>query len=123
MSVKRILLVEDDLMLLELLKIGIESEGLQVLTANNGEDAIRLVQNQSPAMIVLDLMMPVMDGIRFVRWLRVEEGNQIPVLVMSSLARDEMASELLAYGVNKVLCKPVDLATFLGAVNSLLQEA
>ena len=83
----RILVVDDDPSILELLSIVLEMAGYEVLTAGDGAQAVSLLQNLVPEslvdVIMVDLMMPVMDGLRFMRWLRAEQKSTVPVLVLT----------------------------------------
>jgi DNA-binding response OmpR family regulator len=98
----------------------LELDGHQVTVASNGREAMRLIDQHAFELIVLDLVMPVMDGVCFIRWLREEKASTIPVLIMSGVARDGMVEELKNSGASDVVCKPIDTATFLAQVHRLL---
>ena len=76
---KRILLVDNDEMMLDLLKISLKNSGYKLLAANDGQQAMQAVQEQLPDLIILELMLPVIDGLRFLRWLRNEQQSALPV--------------------------------------------
>ncbi|UCE76857.1 MAG: response regulator [Gammaproteobacteria bacterium] len=117
----KILLVDDDPALQELISISLELNGQQVLVASNGSEAMSLVDAQAPDLIILDLVMPVMDGVCFIRWLRQERASAVPVLIMTGVARPGMVEELKSSGATEVVRKPIDVTTFLDKVNQLLQ--
>jgi len=117
---KTILLVDDDRALRELMKMSLEVEGHDTVIAENGKRAVTLVDQQKFDLIILDLVMPLMDGICFIRWLRQEKHSETPVLIMSGAVRDGMDDELRSNGATDVLRKPVDLETLLQQVNKLL---
>ncbi|MEN6434521.1 MAG: response regulator, partial [Anaerolineaceae bacterium] len=80
-----ILIVDDDLKLLKMLQRTMTYENMHVLTATNGQDALQLVKTRKPDLIILDWMMPRMDGMTVIRRLREEEDN---TLVLMLTARD-----------------------------------
>ena len=116
----KVLLVDDDRALQELIKMSLEIEGHEVTVASNGKLAMADIEASPFDLIILDLIMPVMDGVCFIRWLRKERGNEVPVLIMSGASRDGMAQELKSNGATEVVRKPVDITTLLGQVNDLL---
>lgn len=119
-SMKRILLVDDDPALQEIFSIGLEAEGFKVTLAEDGRKAQEIVKQEKFDLIVLDLLMPVMDGLRFTRWLRDEEKMSTPVVILSSMVSQQNKDELLALGAVDALSKPIGLDAFLEKVNSLI---
>ena len=115
-----VLCVDDDAALQELIRMTLELDGHQVTVASNGREAMRLIDELAFDLIVLDLVMPVMDGVCFIRWLRDERASTTPVLIMSGVARDGMIDELKKSGASDVVCKPIDTAAFLAQVHRLL---
>ncbi len=110
-----ILVVEDDADCRALLTTMLECEGERVITAANGADGIRLAKSHQPFLILLDLMMPVMDGEGFRRTqLADPDIRQIPVCVTS--ARHDASA--IAKRLEAVACvdKPIDIATMMGIV-------
>jgi CheY-like chemotaxis protein len=82
---KRILVVDDDLPILSFVTIALEAEGYQVESAVNGQDALNRVQQRAPHAVVLDLMMPVLDGWQLITALRADPTtSQIPIIVLSA---------------------------------------
>jgi CheY-like chemotaxis protein len=117
----KVLLVDDDRALQELISMSLELNGQRVIVASNGAEAMPLVDAQAPDLIILDLVMPVMDGVCFIRWLRQEQASDVPVLIMTGVDRPGMAEEMKSSGATEVVCKPIDVPTFLATVNQLLQ--
>lgn len=111
-----ILVVDDDPAILTTLAEFLDMEGYQVATATNGREALGLVEDMDPALVLLDMRMPVLDGWGFARVLR-ERGRRLPILVMTA-ARDARvwAEEIDAAGY---LAKPFDLTELLSAVERL----
>ena len=75
MSTKKILLVEDDLMLLYLLNFRLKKEGYHVVTANNGKDAISKIKSDSPDLVISDIMMPFVSGLELTAFIKNEYQN------------------------------------------------
>ncbi|MDP9373053.1 MAG: response regulator [Chloroflexota bacterium] len=111
-----ILVVDDDPAILATVVDILELEGYHVITATNGAEALRLIERESPALVLLDMRMPVLDGWGVARELR-GRGIAVPVLVMTA-ARDarHWASEV---GADGYLAKPFDLLDLLDAVERL----
>jgi CheY-like chemotaxis protein len=87
-----ILIVEDDEAVQDVMKKAIESAGVEVLIAENGQVALDLLKDNWPDMILLDLMMPVMDGFEFINHFReLEDAENVPVIVVT--AKDLTAQE------------------------------
>jgi two-component system, chemotaxis family, chemotaxis protein CheY len=121
-SSKRVLVVDDDDAIRLTVADALQDEGYQVMTATNGREALAQIESGPPDAIVLDLMMPIMDGWGFLEACRARELCQgIPVLVMSAYRRlTETAPELK---VRACIAKPFELDVLLGAVERLLQHA
>lgn len=117
---KKILLVDDDPSLQELIQMSLELGGFEVVVAADGKHAMNEIEAGTFDLIILDLMMPVMDGVCFVRWLRGEKQDATPVLVMSGAVQQGMVEELKSIGVTAVVSKPIDIRGFLLQVNRLL---
>ncbi len=117
MTIKgRILVVEDDDKLARLLRRALSDAGVRTDTAGTGEEAIRLVTSTSYAALVVDVMLPGIDGLETCRRLR-RGGLRCPVLVMS--AREIDRSALVASGVDAFLQKPFPLSGLTARLNQL----
>jgi CheY-like chemotaxis protein len=103
-----ILIVEDDPDILSSLAEAIREEGFEVETAANGYQALTRMESQMPQLIFLDLMMPLMDGWKFMEVARQRFGDQIPPVVLLS-AVHHLADEAERLGVKAFLPKPFDL--------------
>lgn len=104
----RVLLVDDDELLSELLEMHLELAGYEVDRAGEGAEALKRLAGADYAAVILDLIMPVMDGMRFMRLLNERSERPPPVIVLSALERAETKEGLLASGVRAVVRKPVD---------------
>ena len=120
-SPKTVLLIDDDELLSQLISITLEMESISTVTAHNGHDALALLQTLTPSMILLDMMMPEMDGLSFLQSLRKHEKfAQIPVLVMSALDRPDVQDQVFLAGGAGFLHKPVQIPVLLEEVKKLL---
>src|SRR5580700_8413205 len=110
MSKERILVVDDQPINVQLLKRKLERGGLEVSTANNGLEALEQVKAHKPDLILLDLMMPDMDGIEVCQRLQASSDNRsIPVIFVTARTTKESKLEGLAVGAVDYITKPIDL--------------
>ena len=120
---RQILLVEDDLYASETLKFALEAKGHKVALATNGRDALNMVNNEVPQLIILDIMMPKMDGYHFCRLLKFDARFQhIPVIIVSSKIQEADKKLGLACGGNEYITKPYDLNMLINTVEKYLDN-
>ena len=104
----KILVVDDEEDLRLLLTDSLRREGFQVAAASSGREALALVEQEPPDLIILDLVMPEMDGIETLRRLR-ERGVTAKVLVLTAYGTAQQTREAMALGVREFIGKPFDL--------------
>ena len=119
---KRILVVEDNADLAFGLRNNLEIEGYEVEVAEDGEAGLARARESDPDLVVLDLMLPRMDGFRVLKSLRAE-GSEVPVLILT--ARGEEADKVLGFrlGADDYVTKPFGVLELLGRVGALLRRA
>jgi two-component system alkaline phosphatase synthesis response regulator PhoP len=120
----KVLLVDDEQDIIDLLKYNLEREGYLVTTALNGRDAIKQAKQQRPDLIVLDIMMPGMDGVEVCNQLRqIPEFKQTLITFLS--ARGEDYSQIAGFeaGADDFITKPVRPKVFLSKVKALLKRS
>jgi len=122
-NTKRILLVDNDELMLDVLKIALKGSGYKLLAARDGQQAIQAVQEHTPDLIILELMLPVMDGVRFLRWLRNEQQSALPVMVLTALDRPGIYDEVTGLGVAELVYKPIGRTELLRRVRKLVRTA
>jgi CheY-like chemotaxis protein len=119
-----ILIVEDVPNVLELLEVTLRFKGYAVNTARNGEEALESIEKQRPALIVTDILMPIMDGYAFVQKLRLNpETRAIPVVFLSATyVTPEDKDFALSLGAARFMEKPIDTEDFLLTVAELVLQ-
>jgi DNA-binding response OmpR family regulator len=116
MSQGRILIVDDDPRLLHIVAMYLGIEGYDVVTAENGEDGLREIEAHRPDLVILDIMMPGMDGVEACRRIRADpETQNLPVVMFSALSSDDDIERARLAGANHLITKPFNLVG-LGSV-------
>ena len=104
---KKVLIADDEQQLALALKIRLQSHGYQVVTANDGQQALELAMREKPDLVILDILMPVMDGYSCLRELNTRFGRgKIPVIILT--ARDRMKDLFELEGIEDYVIKPFD---------------
>jgi two-component system alkaline phosphatase synthesis response regulator PhoP len=118
-----LLLVDDEPDILEFLSYNLKKEGFKVFTANNGEEAIRMVQQLSPSLILLDVMMPKMDGIETCQVIR-KDLNIVQPIIAFLTSRAEDYSQIAGFeaGADDYITKPIRPRLLISKVESLLRR-
>lgn len=106
----KVLVIDDDAAFRELLTIALEGSGYAIASAENGANGLNLASRFAPDVILLDLIMPVMDGMRFLRSLRTEIASNVPVIVLTCDGRRSVSVDAVVAGATEVLVKPVALS-------------
>jgi DNA-binding response OmpR family regulator len=121
---KKVLIVEDDEVLSRALSIKLTKGGFTVKIAKNGRDGLSLFKKFGPQLILLDIIMPVMDGLAMLKELRQDRaGKKVPVIVLTNLSEAEKTAEALEQGVHEYLVKTDwKLDDILKLVNSRLNK-
>ena len=117
----KVLVVDDDIKLLKMHKRTLVFENLDVLTATNGREALEVVQQEAPDLLIVDWMMPEMDGLELIQHLR-DANNRMPILMLT--ARDAVENRVfgLESGADDYLVKPFAPAELVARVHALLRR-
>lgn len=118
----QIMVVDDDKNTRLFLKAVLESENYTVLTAENGEDALALMDTNHVDLVVLDIMMPKMDGYEFTQALR-ESNNNLPILMVSAKQLPSDKKHGFMVGTDDYMTKPIDEEEMLWRIKALLRRA
>jgi DNA-binding response OmpR family regulator len=119
----RVLVVDDEADLVRILQFGLQAIGYQVETASDGQEALKKAREQKPDIILLDLMLPKLDGYKVCRLLKFDERyKNIPIIILS--ARTQEGDQLLAMemGANRFVTKPYDFSEVLSHIEALLKS-
>ena len=118
MNGRKILLVDDDPAIRAFTSLTLEAEGFEVVTAADGAEGLRLVRDEAPEAILLDMMMPVVDGWDFLqRWREDATYQPVPVIIVTASGQHLRTDEL---GVQAIFTKPFDLDRLIRKLTSLL---
>jgi DNA-binding response OmpR family regulator len=105
----RVLVVDDDPVILELLVLNLELEGHEAITATDGRQALALARDAAPDLLLLDIMMPELDGFAVCRELRADPGTaELPVVLLSARAQESDLVRGTAAGADAYVTKPFD---------------
>ncbi len=115
----RILIVEDDPHIAEGLKLNLSLQGYEAAIAGSGTDGLRMWKEWNPHLIVLDVMLPGLDGLSVLRHIRLED-DRLPVLILSAKGAPDDRVKGFSYGVDDYLAKPFNLEEFLLRIDRLL---
>lgn len=118
---RTILLVDDEPRLLSLLKDYLQRSGYNILTAQNGKEALRICQQQEPDLIILDVMMPEMDGYEFMRLHRQEKRT--PIILLTARVEDDEKVIGLELGADDYITKPFRPRELAARVSTVLRRA
>lgn len=117
----KILIADDDREIVDLLEIYIQNEGYQTIKTYDGEEALTAFQTQNPDVMILDVMMPKLDGLEVVR--QVRETSQIPILMLSAKTSDIDKIKGLTRGADDYVVKPFNPLEVMARVKSLLRRS
>lgn len=118
---KRILVVDDETYIVNILDFTLAGEGFEVVSATNGEDALRTLLKFEPDLVILDVMMPRIDGIEVCRAIKArEESSDTPVILLSAKDRDADREAGLEAGADLYLTKPFSPARLVEEIRNLM---
>ena len=120
---KKILIVEDDPSFLRAISHIVEKEGYEVTYASNGMTGLRMAKEDKPDLLILDIMLPGIDGFEICYQLRHEpETAKLPIIMLSAKGQETDKTTGLEVGADEYLTKPVDRAVLLEKVTALLAQ-
>ncbi len=119
----RILVVDDEPTLVRLMQFILAKQGHTMLSASNGEDALAIIRDERPDLVLLDIMMPRVDGYEVARTVRADADEtlaKIPIIMLSAKAQDQDVRRGLELGVNEYITKPFAPEQLVTLVNAYL---
>jgi two-component system alkaline phosphatase synthesis response regulator PhoP len=120
MAGKKVLVVDDDVKTVELVKLYLNRDGYRVLTAYDGNEALRLAREYHPDLIVLDLMLPGLNGLEVCRILR--EESDVPIIMLTALTTDDDRLKGLEIGADDYVTKPFSPRELAARVRAVLRR-
>ncbi len=123
MERKRILVVDDEIYIVHILEFSLTMEGYEVLTASDGEEALQVIEQERPDLVVLDIMMPKLDGYEVCHRLREDEDfRALPVILLSAKGRPIDRDAGLQAGADDYITKPFSPRKLLEKIRELLER-
>ena len=120
----RILIVDDEPDLLSVLRFGLEAEGFDVIEASDGERGLDLARTERPDLLVLDLMLPRMDGYKVCRALKFDERyRHLPIFILSARSGETDRRLAMDLGADDFITKPYEMKDMISRVRARLQPA
>jgi len=117
----RVLFVDDDQNTTDLFKIVLSSSEFEVLTASSGPDGIEMARQFSPDVMVVDLLMPEMDGLMVCKEMR--KFSNVPIIILSAVSRPGIVEQALDEGADDYLTKPMNRNLLVASINRLARRA
>jgi DNA-binding response OmpR family regulator len=123
MNPKKILIVDDEADLVETVRFPLEMEGYHVLVSYNGEDALNQARKENPDLILLDLMLPKLDGYKVCRLLKFDDRyKHIPILMLTAKTQEKDKTLGMETGANEYITKPFEMDDLLKKVKAYLSK-
>lgn len=121
MEKKRLLIVDDEADLAEMIKFRMENNGYEVLLAHDGQAAFEMARKENPDLIILDLMLPRMDGYKVCGLLKKDSRySHIPIIIFSAKGQDDDMKLGQELGADAYITKPFEPQVLLGKINELI---
>ena len=123
MNPKKILLVDDEVDLVETVRFPLEMEGYHVLVSYNGEDALNQARKENPDLILLDLMLPKLDGYKVCRLLKFDERyKHIPIFMLTAKTQEKDKVLGMETGADEYITKPFEMDDLMEKVKAYLNK-
>lgn len=116
----KLLVIDDDTAVTDLLSLLLRSQGFEVFATNNSTDGLNMIRELEPNLVVLDLMMPEMDGWEVCR--AVRQFSQVPIIILSALNDPSMIASVLDAGADDYLTKPTPSRVLVAHINRLTKR-
>jgi two-component system, OmpR family, alkaline phosphatase synthesis response regulator PhoP len=123
MDKKKVLIVDDELDIVNTIKFTLELEGIECIVAHDGEDALAKAKNELPDLVLLDVMLPKINGYKVSRLLKFDEGfKQIPVIMLTARAQEKDRQVGNETGADEYLTKPFEMSELIALVKKYINR-
>jgi DNA-binding NtrC family response regulator len=122
MGKKKILVVDDEVDFIEIIRLRLEANDYDVVTAFNGEDALKKIKDEKVDAVLLDILMPGIDGLEVLRRIRKIDEN-LPVYIITAFSTEERFKMANKFGASGFIVKTDDLSKQIKSINSVLDMA
>lgn len=116
----KILVVDDEALLIKGIRFNLKSDGYEVITGSNGQEAVELTKSESPDLVVLDVMMPVMDGLTACG--KIREFSDVPIILLTAKADDMDKLIGFDHGADDYLTKPFNILELKARIRAMLRR-
>ena len=116
----KILVIDDDMAITELMSMLLKTHGFEVITTNSGAEGVKLVRERNPNVILLDLMMPDLDGWQVSKAIRA--FSNVPILILSAINDPAMVASILDSGADDFLVKPVPSSVLVAHIKKMVRQ-
>ena len=123
MPSKKILFIEDETEIIDLMRTRLEASGYKMLSACDGEDGLKKVEEKNPDLILLDIIMPKIDGLAVCRQLKSNpKTKNIPIIIVSAWGGKDLPESCQQAGADELVIKPFEAEELLDKISKLLDE-
>lgn len=124
MSDATVLVVDDVRIIRNMVKVNLELEGYRVIEAENGEEALKMIEEQKPNLVLLDVIMPFLDGFQVLEKIRQDNKTcSIPVVMLTNCVEEEDQIKGWEMGISEFITKPFNPSALVNVVNRVLNES
>ena len=116
----KILVVDDEALLVKGIRFNLKSDGYEVITGSNGQEAVELTKSESPDLVVLDVMMPIMDGLTACG--KIREFSDVPIILLTAKADDMNKLIGFDHGADDYLTKPFNILELKARIRAMLRR-
>ncbi len=118
----KILVAEDEPMLLKTIELKLKKEGYEVIATADGREAIERIEKDAPDMIVTDIMMPYASGLEIINFIRQKMNRKIPIIILSAMEQEKVVMEAFELGADDYITKPFSLNELAIRVKRLMSR-
>ena len=118
----KILVCEDEEILLTSLEFRLKKQGLEVILAADGKEALEKIQSESPDLIVADIMMPHVTGLELITFVRKKMKSDLPIIIISAMGQDDVVLKAFELGATDFISKPFKPSELVLRIKMIFQE-